>query len=68
MSLDAAPSAIVLTPQQVATYFQCSKGHVYRLISSGALPSVDISTPGSAKARHRILLEDVEAYSRTPRA
>lgn len=53
---------IALTLQQAADRLGCSKGHIYRLINSGALPSCDISAPGSLRTKQRILLDDLNDY------
>ena len=53
---------VVLTPQQAADRLGCSKVHIYRLINGGALPSVDISAPGSQRTKTRILLDDLNGY------
>ncbi len=55
-------SLIALTPQQAADRLGCSKVHIYRLINSGALPSCDISAPGSQRSKTRILLDDLNDY------
>ena len=52
----------VLTVQQAADALHCSKTHIYRLIHSGALETVDISKPGSQKTRMRILMEDLNEF------
>lgn len=59
------PPVVVLTPQQAADQLGCSKIHIYRLINGGALPSVDISAPGSQRTKTRILLEDLNGYVRS---
>lgn len=59
------PLVIALTPQQAADQLGCSKIHIYRLINGGALPSVDISAPGSQRTKTRILLEDLNGYVRS---
>lgn len=53
---------IALTPQQAADRLGCSKVHIYRLINSGSIPSVDISAPGSLRTKTRILLDDLNAF------
>lgn len=54
---------LVLTPEEVALLLGCSKAHVYRLLRSGALTSVDISNnTGSKATKHRIRVTDLTAY------
>jgi excisionase family DNA binding protein len=54
---------LVLTPEEVATLLACSKAHVYRLLRSGVLPSVDISNnPGGRSTKHRIRVTDLTEY------
>lgn len=61
---DASPSPAspVLTPAEVAELLSCSRNHVYRLISSGAFPVVDISVPGSKSTKLRVLRSDLDEY------
>lgn len=47
------------TIPQVAEILTCSRPHVYALIASGRLHSVDISTPGSARTKLRVRHEDL---------
>lgn len=47
------------TIPQVAEILTCSRPHVYALISSGRLHSVDISTPGSSRTKLRVRHEDL---------
>ena len=60
-SLDP-PTTVVYTIQQTADQLGTSKTHVYRLINSGTLRSVDISVPGSNLTKTRVLPEDLYAY------
>ena len=50
------------TIPQVADILTCSRPHVYSLISSGRLGSVDISTPGSTRTKLRVRHEDLIAF------
>jgi len=50
------------TIPQVAEILTCSKPHVYALISSGRLASVDISTPNSPRTKMRVRHEDLIAF------
>lgn len=54
--------SFVFTPQQVADHLNCSRMHVYRLISRGALKTVDIANPGSLRTKTRIREEDLQEY------
>ena len=56
------PITRLLTPQEAAEYLGCSKPHIYRLITTGALRAVDISAPGSQKTKTRIRQEDLTEY------
>lgn len=56
------PTPRLLTPQDAADYLGCSKPHIYRLITTGALRAVDISAPGSQKSKTRIRQEDLNEY------
>jgi excisionase family DNA binding protein len=60
-----AATVLCLTPQQAADRLGCSKVHIYRLVNSGLIQSVDISAPGSQRTKTRILLEDLNTYIRT---
>jgi excisionase family DNA binding protein len=64
-TLHGAETVIALTPQQAADRLGCSKVHIYRLVNSGLIQSVDISAPGSQRTKTRILLEDLNTYIRT---
>jgi excisionase family DNA binding protein len=50
------------TIPQVAAILTCSRPHVYALISSGRLGSVDIATPGATRTKLRIRHEDLLAF------
>ena len=69
MSLEAShretETVVILTPQQAADRLDCSKVHIYRLINTGRIQTVDISAPGSQRTKTRILLEDLNTYIRT---
>ncbi len=67
-TLHGAETVIALTPQQAADRLGCSKVHIYRLVNSGLIQSVDISAPGSQRTKTRILLEDLTAYIRAAAA
>ena len=56
------PTTVVYTIQQAADQLGTSKTHVYRLINTGTLRSVDISVPGSGGTKTRILPEDLYTY------
>jgi excisionase family DNA binding protein len=47
---------------QVADVLGCSPRHVYRLIAAGALPVVDIGTPGSGTPKSRVPEPEVVAF------
>lgn len=53
---------LIYTIPQMADLLSCSRPHVYALISSGRLGSVDISTPGSGRTKLRIRHEDLVAF------
>lgn len=60
-------SAPLVVPQllsvaRAAEALDCSRAHVYRLISAGALRSVEIHEPTSARSKTRVLAEDLAAY------
>jgi excisionase family DNA binding protein len=50
------------TIPQVAEILTCSRPHVYALIDSGRLGSVDISTPGSGRTKLRVRHEDLLSF------
>jgi excisionase family DNA binding protein len=60
----------LLTIAATAVRLGCSDDHVYRLISTGELPAVDISQPGARRSKTRVRSDNLEAYidSRTRRA
>ena len=62
MTLYDTRRKLIYTPDEVAEILTCSKAHVYRLIRSGALVTVDISNPGGKQTKHRIRSEDLGAY------
>lgn len=51
----------LLTIPQAAEQLACSRGHVYRLISTGALVSVEIKATGT-RPKTRVRADDVEAF------
>lgn len=54
---------LVYTPEEVAEILSCSKAHVYRLIRSGVLITVDISNnPNGRQTKHRIRADDLQSY------
>jgi excisionase family DNA binding protein len=44
----------LLSVIEVARRLECSRPHVYRLISTGELEAIDIATPGSRGSKTRI--------------
>jgi excisionase family DNA binding protein len=50
---------LIHTIPEVAAILACSRPHVYSLIYSGRLPSVDISTPNSTRTKLRVRHEDL---------
>jgi excisionase family DNA binding protein len=51
----AAPSStVLLSVATVARRLECSRMHVYRLIDSGELETLDIAAPGSNQPKTRI--------------
>lgn len=52
----------LLTVNQVAEKLGCSRNHVYRLISIGVLPAVDIAAPKATRSKTRIHLDDLAKY------
>lgn len=52
----------IYTPDQVAQLLSCSRAHVYRLMSAGALRVIDISVPGSKSSKSRVRGRDLLAY------
>lgn len=44
----------LLTIPEVASRLSISQMHVYRLIASGVLESVDVAAPGSRKSKTRV--------------
>ena len=52
----------LLTVVEVAERLSCSRPHVYRLINTGALRSVDISTPESRQTKSRVRSDDLQNY------
>lgn len=54
------PYTEVLSVLEVAKRLGCSKDHVYRLITDGKLPSLDIGRQGRSKTR--VPAKNVEAY------
>jgi len=56
------PLIKLMTVNQAADFIGCSRTHVYRLIKSGALPTADVSRPGSLEPRHRILVDDLNDF------
>lgn len=52
----------LLTIPQVSNFLSCTRQHVYKLISAGELPVVDISAPGSTRSTSRVRQEDLDAY------
>jgi len=57
----------VLTIPQVAERLGCSNPHVYRLINTGALPAVDIASPGSPRTKTRVRVDDLEGFLQSSR-
>lgn len=49
-------------PKEVAAAMGASLEHVIRLISSGALPAINIARPGAKKARWRIRESDWKRF------
>jgi excisionase family DNA binding protein len=59
----AAATRVDLLPiKQAAARLGCSHNHVYRLIASGVLSVVDISQPGSVRAKSRVRSDEIDAY------
>lgn len=56
----STPYTEVLSVLEVAKRLGCSKDHVYRLITDGTLPSLDIGRGGRSKTR--IPAKNLEAY------
>lgn len=52
----------LLAIPSAAARLDCSRAHVYRLIAAGELASVQISTPGSTRAKTRVREGDLAAY------
>lgn len=61
MSHPATNECPVLTVLQVAEMLSCSKWHVQRLINSGKLAAIDISSQGS-RPKIRVRRVDLDAY------
>lgn len=51
----------LLTIPEAAEQLACSRAHVYRLISAGALLSVELKVSGT-RPKTRVRAEDVEAF------
>jgi excisionase family DNA binding protein len=52
----------LLTLPQTAAMLGCSRMHVYRLIQSGALASVDIALPEAKRSKTRIPDSELNRY------
>lgn len=52
----------LLTLPETAEVLGCSRMHVYRLIQSGALATVDISLPGAKRSKTRIEEDELDNY------
>ncbi|MFO7282929.1 MAG: helix-turn-helix domain-containing protein [Thermobifida fusca] len=52
----------VLTIPDAALRLGCSRQHVYRLINSGALPTIDIASPGARRTKQRITTAALQRY------
>lgn len=52
----------LLTIPAVAARLACSRPHVYALIESGELMSVDIARPGSTQSKTRVKESDLANY------
>lgn len=64
-----SPAQLFSVPAAAAR-LECSEMHIYRLVSTGELPAVDISRRGAGKSKTRIRSDDLDAYieARTRRA
>lgn len=52
----------LLTLPETAEVLGCSRMHVYRLIQSGALATVDISLPGAQRTKTRVADDELDRY------
>jgi len=52
----------LLTPAEAGERLRCSERHVYRLIATGKLRTVDVGLPGSQQAKTRVSEADLAAY------
>ena len=52
----------LLTLPETAEVLGCSRMHIYRLISSGALATVDIALPEAKRSKTRIEATELERY------
>lgn len=52
----------LLTIPETAGRLRCSDMHVYRLIATGKLRALDVSQPGSRRAKTRVSEADLAAY------
>jgi excisionase family DNA binding protein len=55
-------NTLIHTIPEVAKILACSRPHVYALIASGRLKTVDIATPGSARTKFRVRRTDLIAF------
>lgn len=51
-----------LTAEQVADMLGVTRQHVYKLLDSGAIPSVDLSLPGAKRRVRRISEDALESW------
>lgn len=51
-----------LTAEQVADMLGVTRQHVYKLLDSGTIPSVDLSLPGAKKRVRRISEAALESW------
>lgn len=52
----------LLTITETAKRLSCSPNHVYRLIATGKLRSLDVALPGSQRAKTRVSEAALAAY------
>ncbi|MFJ9558078.1 helix-turn-helix domain-containing protein [Nocardiopsis sp. NPDC101807] len=51
-----------LTIPDAALRLGCSRQHVYRLINNGALPTIDIASPGARRTKQRVTTTALQHY------